>query len=176
MEPLATDQREYRETDVRNTIFRIDGCKRYEKAKLSAATEKAYFLERARKLRQAATILRDEQFSEELIAGVFEEAARLEQTAATYVVQRHKPPPSWAKEFAVTEALSLLTTFRNWRPGVTRGAIGRGSPQFCLGGGAPPLVLRICRRSAWKCAPRPTGIGQRCLVTAPWGSTVTGLN
>ena len=25
LEPLATDQREYRETDVRNTMFRIDG-------------------------------------------------------------------------------------------------------------------------------------------------------
>ena len=134
MEPLATDQREYRETDVRNTIFRIDGCKRYEKAKPSAATEKAYFLERARKLRQAATILRDEQFSEELIAGVFEEAARLEQTAATYVVQRHKPQPSWAKEFAVTEAWSLLTTFRNWRPGVTRGGHWQRLASILFGG------------------------------------------
>jgi hypothetical protein len=134
LEPLATEQREYRETDVRNTLGRIDGWKRYEKAKPSAAAEKAYFLGRARNVRQAAAILRDEQFSEELIAGVLEAAAKLEHTAATYVVQRHKPQPSRAKEFAVMEAWWLLTTFRNWHPGVTRGGHWQRLASILFGG------------------------------------------
>ena len=124
--PLTADQRENRKTDVRNTLGRIDGWKRYEKAEPSAAAEKKRFLERARDIRQAAAVFAEVMGElghasiTESIAIAREQAEAWERMAAAYVVQRHKPKPSRSKELAVMEAWWLLTGFRKWHPGVTR--------------------------------------------------------
>jgi hypothetical protein len=118
--PLPEDQREWRETVVRNTIGEIAGWKRYEQARPTPASEKAYFSGRASDLRRAAAVLRDEEFSPELIKGVLERADSLQQLADSYIVHRHKPTPPRAKQFALESAWWMLTDFRDWRPGVTR--------------------------------------------------------
>jgi hypothetical protein len=130
--PLTEDKRKYRETEVRNAIGRIDFCKRYEKAKPSAAAEKKQFLERAKDIREAAakvmhirqavaTVMQlTTESITESIAIARQQAGAWERIAAVCVVQRHIPQSLQSKEFAVMEAWWLLTEFRKWRPGVTR--------------------------------------------------------
>jgi hypothetical protein len=144
--PLAAELRDFRETDVRNTIGRIDAWKLYEKARPSAAAEKAYFFDRVAKLRQVAAVLRHEEFSSEVIESVIERADTLKRTADAIVVQRHKPTPGQAKEFAVMDAWWLLTQFRKWHPGVTRKGPWQKLSSILYDGNASSIGIEYLQR------------------------------
>jgi hypothetical protein len=127
---LTQDEREFRKNGVRRAVGETDFVKRYEKAQPSAAAEKKRFLKRAKDTRQAAKVVAEVMHElpesshapiAEIVANARQQAGAWERMAAACVVQRHKPKPSQSKEFAVVTAWWLLTEFRKWHPGVTRG-------------------------------------------------------